>query len=355
MSRVRVGCIGAGWWATVNHFPILAARDDVELVAVCRPDRDLLLQVQKAFGFRHATEDYRELLALDLDAVVITTPHHLHYEHAMDALNRPLHILCEKPMTLQAAQAWDLAAAVARQKTHFLIPYGWHYKPFMTTAKQMMDDGAVGDIEFVQCHMASPTKGFFSGNGGVPRETAPTLVAPDPKTWQDPAHGGGYAHGQLTHSTALMFWLTGLRAAEVRAIATAPNSAVDMYDAATVTFGNGAIGVISGAATLPDNEKFQVDLRIFGSQGCLLIDVERERLELRRHDGRNRSVAVTPGEGAYTCETPPRRFIDLIQGASTYNQSPVQIGARSVELLEALQRSAAADGSAARIDLSLGN
>ncbi|MDE2449298.1 MAG: Gfo/Idh/MocA family oxidoreductase, partial [Gammaproteobacteria bacterium] len=257
MSRVRVGCIGAGWWATVNHFPILAARDDVELVAICRPDRDLLLQVQKTFGFRYAFEDYRELLSLDLDAVVITTPHHLHYEHAAQALNRPLHVLCEKPMTLQAREAWDLVAAVAQRNIHFLIPYGWHYKPFVTTAKQMLDDGGVGDIEFVQCHMASPTKAFFSGRGGVPRETAPTLVAPDPKTWQVPGHGGGYAHGQLTHSTALMFWLTRLRATEVRAIATSPGSAVDMYDAATVTFANGAIGVVSGAATLPDNDKFQ--------------------------------------------------------------------------------------------------
>jgi len=57
--------------------------------------------------------------------------------------------------------------------------------------------------------------------------------------------------------SALLFWLTGLRAAEVSARMTAPGSGVDLYDAATVTFDQGAIGVISGAATLPDDDKFQ--------------------------------------------------------------------------------------------------
>lgn len=350
MSRVRVGCIGAGWWATTNHFPLLAARDDVELVAVCRPDPDVLSQVQKTFRFRYGFQDYRELLSVELDAVVVTTPHHLHYEHAAQALKRKLHVLCEKPLTLQAGQAWDLVRGVERQNTHFLIPYGWHYKPFLTTARRMMSDGAVGEVEFVQCHMASPTKAFFSGTGGVPRDHAPTLLAPDPRTWQISDNGGGYAHGQLTHSTALMFWLTGLRASEVRAVTTSPASAVDMYDAATAVLDNGAIASISGAATLPDNDKFQVDVRIFGSQGCLLIDVERERVELRRHDGRHRSVAVTPGEGAYSCAVPSGRFIELIRGVSTENNSSVDVGARSVELLEALKRSAAAGGSAVRID-----
>lgn len=160
--------------------------------------------------------------------------------------------------------------------------------------------------------------------------------------------GGGYAHGQITHSSGLLFWLTGLRAAEVSARTTAPNSGVDMYDAAAVGFDGGAIGVVSGAATLPDDDPFQVDLRIFGDEGVLLLDVERERLTLRRHDGNHRLVEVPKGEGAYSCEGPPHRFVELIQGRGT-NDSPGEVAARSVELIDAIHRSAAAAGAPTKV------
>jgi len=74
MGKIRLGFIGAGWWATANHMPILAARDDVEMTTVCRLGQDELERVRERFGFRYATEDYRELLARPLDAVVVTTP-----------------------------------------------------------------------------------------------------------------------------------------------------------------------------------------------------------------------------------------------------------------------------------------
>ena len=50
LPKARLGLIGAGWWATSNHLPLLAARDDVELVGVCRLGHKELKQVQEAFG-----------------------------------------------------------------------------------------------------------------------------------------------------------------------------------------------------------------------------------------------------------------------------------------------------------------
>lgn len=347
--RVRVGAIGAGWWATTNHFPILAERADVELVAVCRPDAELLAEVRDRFGFTVATEDYRELIAQDLDAVLVTTPHHLHYEHARAALAAGHHVMCEKPMTLSADEAWELVELARQRDRVLLVPYGWHYKPFIGRAKELMDAGVIGAVEFIHCYMASPTKDFFAGAGGVPSGWAPTLASPDTRTWQDPARGGGYARGQLTHSTALALWLTGLRASEVSAIGSSVNSAVDMYDAAHVRFDNGAIGSVVGAATLPDDSKFQVDLRIFGSRGVLLLDVERERAEFVLHDGTTTVIPVESGDGAYSCEAPPSHFIDLIVGAARTNPSSGEVAARSVELVEALHRSSATGGQTVRI------
>jgi predicted dehydrogenase len=206
-----------------------------------------------------------------------------------------------------------------------------------------MNEGVVGQIEYVLCHMASPTKALFGGDGSPPSEQAPTIAAPDPRTWQAPEQGGGYAHGQITHSSGLMFWLTGLRAQEVSCRMTRPNAQVDMYDAASVVFDNGALGTVSGAATLPDGSKFQVDVRIFGSEGVLLLDVERERVEVRRHDGKNANLAIPTDAGAYDCDVPPNRFVELIQGHGS-NDSPGEVAARSVELITAMFRSAAQEG-----------
>lgn len=340
MPQIRIGFIGAGWWATTNHMPLLAQRDDVELAGVCSLGSEMLQTVQQKFGFPMATEDYHELLQLELDGVVVTSPHHLHYEHARAALERGCHVMVEKPMTLKAAEAWHLVKLAQERNLHLIVPYGWHYKPFVQEAKRLMEAGVVGQVEYILCHMASPTLGLFGRAGAPPpSQWTPTIAAPDPNTWQRKEQGGGYAHGQITHSSALMFWLTGLRVAEVSARMSAPNAAVDLYNAATVRFDNGALGTISGAATLPDQSKYQVDIRIFGNEGALLLDVERERVEVRRHDGQNTQIEVAPNAGDYECDGPPQRFIELIQGQGR-NDSPGEVAARSVELIDAMLRSA---------------
>ena len=348
MSRVRIGAVGAGWWATSNHFPLLAAREDVELVGVCGLGPGLG-DVRDRFGFGLATESVDELLDSGLDAVVITTPHDLHFDVATRAHDRGLHVLCEKPMTLRADEAWSLADSVERAGTHFLVPYGWNYKPFTVEAKRILDAGLVGDIQFALCHMASPTRGLFGGDPTHMLERWDSETKPELSTWADPKHGGGYAHGQVSHSSALFFWLTGMRAATVAGRVANAGSAVDLFDAAVIRFDNGALGSLSGAATLADGDKYQVDLRIFGTEGVIMIDVERERVSLSRYDGENITVNIPAGEGEYECLVPPVRFVELITGASTQNNSTVDVAARSVELIEGLLRSSAADGAEVRV------
>lgn len=341
---VRLGAIGAGWWATSNHFPLFAARDDVELVGVCGKGPGLEA-VREKFGFGFATEDATELLDADIDAVVISTPHDLHHPLAAQALERGLHVLCEKPMTLHADEAWDLAARAEQAGTVFLVPYGWNYKPFTVTAKRMLEAGDIGDIQYALCHMASPTRGLFGTDPTHMLERWNSDTAPDPTTWSSPEHGGGYAHGQITHSSALLFWLTGLRAASVAGRVITAGAPVDLFDAGVIRFENGALGSLSGAATLADGDKYQVDIRLFGTEGVLMIDVERERVSLSRYDGRREEVRIAADEGDYECLVPPARFIDLITGASVENNSDVTVAARSVELIDALLRSSAAGGA----------
>src|SRR5206468_2681157 len=129
-------------------------------------------------------------------------------------------------------------------------------------------------------------KFLTEGNSG---QAGGVMFEPDPKTWADPnVAGGGYGHAQLSHATGLLAWLTGLVPESVFARMSAPAAPVDLYDAISVRFAGGAIGTVSGAGTMPPSgmSGYQLDLRVFGDEGVLLLDLERARLELRRHDGR---------------------------------------------------------------------
>lgn len=348
IRKVRLGFIGAGWWATANHIPILAKRDDVELAAVCRLGKDELQQVKERFGFRYATEDAAELVRQPLDAVVVTSPHTRHYEHAKLALEHGLHVMCDKPMCTVGAHARDLVRLAAEKQLHLLVPYGWHYKPFVQTAKEWMDAGFVGQVQHALCHMASPIRDLLAGGKfSVERNSGQAggaMFDPDPTTWSDPqVAGGGYGHAQLSHSTGMLCWLTGLMPHSVFALMTAPGAAVDLYDAMSVRFDNGAIATVSGAGTMPATGvgAYQVDLRIFGTEGVLLLDLERARLEVRRHDGNHRKLEVAADAGAYECTLPPHNLIDLIAGKTKRNHAPGEAAMRSVLLLDAAYRSAA--------------
>jgi predicted dehydrogenase len=334
--KVRLGFIGAGWWATTNHMPILKARSDTEFVGVASLGHEALSRVRDQFGFGMATENVDELLAQGLDGVVIASPHDLHAEHAIKAIKANCHVMVEKPYALSSQNAWAITNEASKRSRHVLVPYGWNYKSFLGEAKRLLARGLVGDIQYVLCHMASPTIGLFAGSGGNFAGWEPTVAKVQTSTWQDSKRGGGYAHGQITHSAALLFWLTELRTQQVQScLMSNANAGVDLYDSASVVFEGGAIGTISGAATLPDNDPYQIDIRIFGSEGVLLVDVERERVELRRRDGANVSIQVAPGSGAYTCDEPPNEFVELIQGRGT-NNSDGAVAAKTVELLDAM-------------------
>jgi predicted dehydrogenase len=143
------------------------------------------------------------------------------------------------------------------------------------------------------------------------------------------------------HALGLLFRIADLAPAEVFAITGQSPAGVDYYDAAAVRFEGGATGSLSGSATLPKGRPVQIDIRIFGSEGMLLVDIERERVELRGRDGHDKVVPLKPGDGAYTCEEPLQVLVDIALGRKPLNGAPGIVGQRAVEVLDALYRSAA--------------
>ncbi|MBI3972488.1 MAG: Gfo/Idh/MocA family oxidoreductase [Chloroflexi bacterium] len=344
--KARIGVIGAGWWAVSHHLPILAARHDVELVSVCRLGSAELEEVRRRFGFSVASEDFEEMLdAAPLDGVLVGSPHVAHHAHARAALKRGVHVMVEKPLATRTEDAQELVRLAHEQRRHILIPHGWNFRPAAREARRLVRQGAIGAIEHVVCHMASPLRDLFSGEPMQGTEDA--LFRPLASTWADPDRAGGYGWGQVCHALGLLFHIADLRPVGVCALMGRSRTGADLYDAAAVRFACGATGIVSGAGTVPKHCGFQLELRLFGSDGMLLFDLEegRERLEVRRSDGRDHLFEMRPGDGAYRCVEPVECFVDLCLGRVAENDAPGEVGLRAVELLDAAYRSARSGGS----------
>jgi len=336
--KARIAVLGAGWWACEVYIPTLLAHAEAELVAVNRRSREALDTIIETFAVAAGYTDHRALLAAEgLDGVVVASPHTAHFEQARDALEAGLHVLVDKPMTTSAAHARRLTALAAERGVEIVVPYGWNFKDFTRRAAALVAAGEVGTIRHVACQMASPTGDLFAGEGLL--ETADHMFRPQVSTWADPHNAGGYGWGQLSHALGLMFRVTGLAPREVYAIGGTSPAGVDAYDAATVRFESGATASLSGASTVPKHCSYQLDLRIFGTEGMLLLDVERERMALHRNDGRDTVLDVEPGAGAYRCVEPVHRLVDLCLGRATLNEAPGIVGQRAVEVLDAMYRS----------------
>ena len=250
--------------------------------------------------------------------------------------------MCEKPLATTSADAREMVQLADNQGVQLLVPHGWHYTPYVREARRRVADGSVGEVEFLQCHMASPLRGLLTGGEF---DYGDMFMPPDSATWADPdVAGGGYGFSQMSHSIGMALWITGLSPRRVGAMTSAPASRVELYDAMMVEFDNGVIGSFSGAATIPADRNFQLDVRVFGSEGVLSLDIERARLQVLRDDGDHYESDLPADAGAYECDGPPNNFVDLILGKTQENNAPGIVGMKAIELVDAAYRSVASGG-----------
>jgi len=349
MSKVRVGIIGAGSWAASNHIPVLKERDDVELVVACRKGEEPLALLKEQFGFEHVTEDYKSALDHDLDAVVVASPSGFHFEHAKAALESGANVLCEKPFTIDPVEAWELDDLAKNLNRELLLSFGWHYRPIGVLAKKLMEEHGVGNIQHVMVAMGSATRELLKATGDY--EGAAADFMPDWDTWTDPRlSGGGYAPAQLSHAMGLALWLTNDRASQVFAFMNNEDARVDLHDAISIRYESGATGTLSGASTpsaanaVEEEDapwsRHQLQVRIYGDEGQLIADLERDFLWIYREDGMDEKVNLPDHAGLYLCDGPPSTLVDLTVGNDAVNRSPADLGARTVEIISAAYESA---------------
>lgn len=343
MAKLRLGVIGAGSWTVSSHLPNLVARgDEVEFVIVNRRNPDLLGRIKDRFGFEKATTDWRDVLAEKLDIVVVGSPPGYHWEQAKAALEAGAHVMCEKPFTIQPTHAWDLAETAKRTGRELVVAYGWNYSPMVIQAHRMMhEDGGIGEIEQMTIHMDSVTRELLSETGAYPA-AAPEYV-PQPDTWSRPeTSGGGYGQAQLTHALGVALWLTELRAQDVFALMSAPLDAkVELHDAIAVRYTNGAIGTLGGGSSHLGGagNRHAVEVRAIGSRGQFHLDLRDNILWRYRGPDDDVRVPLEADAGLYDCKGPIDALVDAGLGRRIANNSPAELGARTVELLEAAYRS----------------
>ena len=341
-KQARIAVVGAGWWACEYHIPHIRQNPRAELVSVCRPGRSDLERVRALFDVPHATENHLDVYERDPDGVIVASPHVLHYEHAAAALDRGCHVLVEKPMTTKTAHARALADLVRESGRTLMTPYGLNHTPCMEQAADWVRSGRLGTVRHFVLHMSSALLDLFGGEPML--ETEGHLYRPPPSTWADPARAGGYGWGQLSHALAALFFVTDLEPESVHAAVHRSRTGVDDHDAAVLRFESGAIGTLSGAAGLPKHAPAQLELRIHGEDGMLLLDVEegRERLVLQRHDGAGEERSMRRGEGfgSYTTREAVDRFVEICRGGQARNCGDQLVGRKTVQVLEALYASA---------------
>ena len=342
MAKIRVGIVGAGSWVVASHLPSLARHKDIEFVGVSRKGKGLLEKIKNQYGFQVASEDYRDILDAGIDVCIVGSPSGLHHEHAKAALEAGAHVMCEKPVTINPQDAWDLVTIADRVKKQLVISFGWNYMPLMVQAKELMEKKGIGALEQMSITMSSPCRELLSNTGAYP-DAAPEAL-PEQRTWTDSSlSGGGYGQAQLSHALGAALWLTEARVEAGFALMSAPlNAPVELHDAITYRFDGGAIGVLSGGSSHVTAHKkiHAVEVRAIGDRGQILVDLERAAVWFHR-DGKEERLELDDDAGFYNCRGPIDAVVSAARGEPFINQSPGELGARTVEALNIAYRSAA--------------
>ena len=348
-EKARVAVIGAGWWSTYTHIPGLMANPDAELVAISDRSETALKNVSDAYGPLKAYPDYGEMLAAEkLDGAVVAVSHNAHHEVARACLEAGLHVMLEKPMVLRAVHARELVDLAAQKGLELIIGYPWHYTANTRRARDLVQSGDLGAIQYVSCLSASMVVEFYRGNDQAYRPVFNYPVTGPGRAYADPRlSGGGQGHLQITHSAGSLFFVSGLQADRVACHMDNWDVPVDLVDAISLRFkpanGHGAVGVIGSTGNIGVGDGGQLDIRIYCERGYLILEQVQSTLYVRRHDGTEEHYGPLPEEERYPRFVTANNLVDVVLGRAE-NGSPGTVGARVVEMLEAAYRSAADGG-----------
>ncbi len=265
--RVAVGIVGSSWWADAMHLPALHSHAGARTVAICGRRRENAQALADAWRIPQVYTDYNAMIErADLDAIVISTTNDSHYPIAMKALERGLHVLCEKPIALTYGQAREMAEAAEAKGLKTLTPFTYRFMPTARYLKELI----AGDYLGTPYHLNMRYYTGFARDGDY-------LWRFDKKV-----AGAGVVADLGTHFLHLAEWLYG----EISAITCRlgysvprppldpqgiPYEVLDDSCMLALEFAGGALGLIHCSAVCYEDSPFGQThhMEFHGSQGTL--------------------------------------------------------------------------------------
>ena len=173
-----IAVVGAGWWATGWHLPQLSRHPEAHIAAIVEMDESLRTELGELYGCpTFAT--LAELVAsvdVQLDGVLISTPHRTHFELGMEAIDAGLNVLIEKPMTTTGPDAQVLVDAAKAGGKIFMVNTTANWREQTQRAVEVVASGTIGEVQHVQLHMGAPLMELFD-DASRTTWTAPVGVA----------------------------------------------------------------------------------------------------------------------------------------------------------------------------------
>jgi predicted dehydrogenase len=270
---VGIGIIGAGF-ARTTQIPGFKDCIGARVVAIASAHRERAQSVADEFKIRNVANDWRELVARDdVDLVSIVTPPATHLEITLAALEHRKHVLCEKPMALNAGEAKRMCDAAREAGTLALIDHELRFLNGRKTMRAMLHSGAIGAVRHCNYVFRSDYRAVLDRAWDW---------------WSDETRGGGTLGAIGSHAIDSFRWVLGADIAQVFCmlsthIAERPDKAsgtmqrVTSDDEAKLFFrftDSSLAKNTTGAASLSvvESGSYENRLEIYGSTGALMVE-----------------------------------------------------------------------------------
>ena len=313
-----VGCGGMANW----HASVLQKIKDVQVVALCDTvPKNTATFKEKYFKEAQEFTDYEKMLKAlpTLDAVVLVTPHTLHYPQSKAALKKGINVLVEKPMVTSSAHAYDLWKTVKKTGKKLGITFQSPYTSEFGYLAQQRDAGKLGKVQLISAWLSQDWMRFTKG------------------MWrQVPAmSGGGQMYDSGAHMLNAMMWLLNDPVVEVACFYDKCGAPVDINGVAIAKFQNGAMGSICIGGNCPP---FANEIQIQTDKYLIVTDQYGSKLEFRDNSGRKVYPAV-PSDDQPAAGTPHLNFVNALLGKEPL-RAPVRFGVLLSALMDAMYESA---------------
>lgn len=264
-DRIRVAVVGLGKMG-LSHFALVNAHPDTETFA-CDAS-GFLVGVLDKYVPAQVFKGYETLLdEARPDAVVIATPSRLHAPMVRAALERGLHVFCEKPFCLDPADSEALAELARARGLVAQVGYHYRYVGAFRRMKQVLDSGALGRVT----HVLAEAYG-------------PVVLRPKRQSWRtQKSEGGGCLYDYAAHPVNLLNWGFGLPEQVSGSVLGKVFSAdIDDEVFSTLRFAGGATAQISVNWSDESHRKMTTRITMIGTNGRLFADRQECQIYLRQ-------------------------------------------------------------------------